>query len=104
MNWYPRFGPGFDESWLLRPVAERPANLQDVPSKHFRLHERVRPDGCQQLVVGDEASGVFDQIPQDRKRLGHQRHACFAPPQTLIGFVEAEWRKDSIVELVRESL
>ena len=57
----------------MRLVAQRPADFVDA------LHQAVvgdrdpRPDGGHQLVLGDEAAGIAEQVAQHRERLAPHR-------------------------------
>ena len=55
-------GEGADKARLFGFVAERLTQLEDVSAKDFRLDVGFRPEGFEQLFLGDEASGMIDQV------------------------------------------
>jgi hypothetical protein len=81
-----------------RTVPERAAHRDDVSLHRLRLDHGVGPHGFEQLLVRDQAPGVFDQMIKDCKGLRCQQNAFLlpcvaAPPETLIRGVEPEGEK-----------
>src|ERR1700722_6941676 len=83
---------------MLRAVPKRAAHRKDVSLHRLRLDHAVGPYCFEQLIVRDQASGIFDQIRQDEKGLRAQQDALLRPgvatsPETLVQGVETEWNK-----------
>jgi len=55
-------GQGFDERGLPGGIAECATDVGDLIFQNFRLDVGGRPDGFQQLILGDQPPGAFDQI------------------------------------------
>ena len=65
-------GQGLDEKRVLRAVSKCGAHFDHMFLHRLRLDNTARPHGIQQLIVSYQASGVIDQIGQDRKGLRRQ--------------------------------
>src|ERR1700734_841162 len=83
---------------MLRAVPKRAAHRKDVSLHRLRLDHAVGPYGFEQLIVRDQASGIFDQIRQNQKGLRAQQNALLRPgvatsPETLVQGIEPEGNK-----------
>ena len=58
---------GLNVPWLLRVIAERFAQLRDDPRDGIRRDDDIRPLGLHQLIDGDQLTGTFREIAQDRR-------------------------------------
>ena len=65
--------------------------------QHLRLNVRLGPERLEELIVGHQPPGVFDEIPQHPKGLGGQKNALFrravSAPEALVDGVEPERRE-----------
>src|SRR5258708_14544868 len=82
------FGYGFDEVRVLWIIAECVAYIEDAFLDRLRFDHSLAPYAFQQLLLCYQASGVFDEILQDGKRLGRHRNALVGlhvadPPEAL---------------------
>jgi hypothetical protein len=70
---------GDDIAMVLRGLAERLAQHEDVAAQVGLLHESVRPDCLHQVVFGDDLFAVADQNQKYLKGLRRERdgHALF---------------------------
>lgn len=76
------------ESLDKQRLLERTSDFEDALLYGLRLDMSAWPHCIEQFIVRHEASGLLDQVPQDRKRLGRQRDALIISlikmsPQTL---------------------
>ena len=51
-------------------VAQRCANIADALHNRILSHEDIGPDGLDQLFLGDEPAGMFDEIAQEVEGFG----------------------------------
>ena len=65
---------GLDVSRLLRVVVERPADLANADLECGVADEHVGPDRVEQLLLRDEAPGVFHEVLQHVVRAWRERH------------------------------
>jgi hypothetical protein len=86
-------GKGLNEAWIARVIAEKLAQFKHVGTQNLRLDIGFRPKLIEELVVGDEAAGIFDQVTQDCERLGRQSHCDAVVEQALIAGIEPEGPK-----------
>src|SRR5215470_5482828 len=84
---------GFDEARRAGIVAEYAAQLGDTDIETLLLNGGVAPDRVEQLRLGDQLSPPRGQVAQDRPGLRPQCDRFVALPQTLVGQVDAKWRK-----------
>ncbi len=76
---------GDDELVILRTLAERLAQEEDVPAQVGFFDERIWPDCFQQVVFGDDLLVVTDENQQDLKSLGRDGDGfVFAQQQVLL--------------------
>src|SRR3954451_13310994 len=69
---------------FLIGVGDRLAHLADAARERLVGHDHVRPDLLDQLVLGDEAPGIFDQTAQHLEALGTQIDFTIGGPQTTL--------------------
>ena len=82
-----------DETGGLRVVAERPAHVANRAFQHGLTHEDVRPDGVEELLLRDEASGARGEVLEQREGLGRERDGRAAAQQFSAFGIEAELGK-----------
>jgi hypothetical protein len=73
----PRHGPDH----LSALVAKRLPDIADAARDGFIRHDHVGPDGLDQLLLGDRAPGVVDQVAQHLEALAPQLDRALAPVQ-----------------------
>jgi hypothetical protein len=66
-----------------------------VTLDYLRLDERVGPQSLEQFILGDQSSGVLDQISQDAKCFRRQTNPFIVSiismtPETLVDGVQPE--------------
>jgi hypothetical protein len=61
-------GQCLDKPGLSGVVAKHLAQVEHVRPQHLGLHVGLWPESIQQLIVGNQASRVFDQVTQNRER------------------------------------
>src|SRR5262245_26365059 len=79
---------GLDELWLVHSVAEGRAQLENASLRSLLRTRCIRPDRPHQLIAGDQAAGVLDEVAQHGEGLGPQRHLLLAIPESLIEQIE----------------
>jgi hypothetical protein len=84
------FGKGLNVAWVTGVVAEELAKLKHVGAQNLWLDIGFRPEFIQELVVSDQASGVLDQVTQNRERLGRKSHRDAVVDQTFVPCIEPE--------------
>ena len=84
-------------------VVQRRANLLDTHAQHGIGHVRAPPHVLPQLGLRHQATGMLEQIPQDRQRPGTQDQTLVSPPQVSLRHVEAEGSKGEGVGWLHES-
>ena len=83
-------GKGSDEGRRVGPIAERLADLEDVLLHHLGGDVGPRPEGLEDLLLGDEPIGVLDEVAEEAKRLGRHRDALAVAPEALVDGIETE--------------
>jgi len=68
-------GEGFDESRILRIIAERASDVSNMTAQYRRLDESVGPQGLDQFAMRNQSMSVFHKILQNAERLGRQQNA-----------------------------
>jgi len=81
---------GLDEAGLRGIVAENFAQLEHVGAENLRLDEGLGPQSIEQLVVGDEATWIFNEIAEHGELPGRQRDGNVVAPQTFVRCIEPE--------------
>ena len=81
---------GGDVFRLLGAFAQGLANVQDAGFEHGFLDKRVRPDGLQQFLLGDDPARVLDQIRRDGISLRSELDALLSAPDVLIFRIQRE--------------
>jgi hypothetical protein len=56
----PASGDSLDKPWLLSIIAEHVTQIANIASDNPIAHLCARPHGCEQLVFGDELTGMLD--------------------------------------------
>jgi hypothetical protein len=77
-----------DEVWGLGVIPQRLAQLTNADGQHDLTDRRLRPQGLEQGVFGEELIRVFDQIPQEGEGFGPQDTDLGAAPQAFVGQIE----------------
>ena len=70
-------------------IPERLAQIANAAREGGVAHDRVAPDGGEQLVLGDQAARVLDQVAQDRERPRRQREPPRSAPRPLVRRLDA---------------
>jgi hypothetical protein len=66
-------GQGLNEARLAGVIAKHLAQFKHVGAQNLRLNVRFGPKRFEELIMGDQAAGIFNQVTQDSKRLRGQR-------------------------------
>jgi hypothetical protein len=84
-----------DERLAGGPFPEQLPQDGDVVIEIVLLDRRVRPNGLQQLFLGDQPSGIFDQHPQRVEHLQAQWDGLAVAQQATLGNLEPK-RPESV--------
>jgi hypothetical protein len=83
-------GDGLDEPGLPGVIVENFSQLEYVGAQDLWLDVGLGPEGIEQLVMGDESAGVFDEIAQNRERLAGEGDLYTLVPEALVCSVQRE--------------
>ncbi len=78
---------------VLGRVRRVPERLPDLPHAHLQhgiAHDRRRPDGFEQRLLGDELAGALRETLKDREGLGSEAKGFRSPPEARVGRVQPE--------------
>ena len=75
---------------LLRLITERAPDLEEALRQRIVGDGRLRPDGVDELALGDQAAVALDEIREHLERLAAQRHLPGALPQEAAVQIEHE--------------
>ena len=86
-------GYGFDESWIIRFIAQCRANLVDGEvDAAFKIDKGVvAPDALVNFLAGDDLSVAFDHQKKDSNLLRPEFDHVATLAQLAIGRIELKW-------------
>ena len=84
---------GLDVARRARRIGERLAQVTDAARQRRLAHDRVAPDRAEQIVLGDESSGVREQVAEDCERLRGELQPTLPAPRALVVRFDANRRR-----------